>query len=128
MSDEITLVLPAEQDFRHIAHLVVAGLGARLDLTLERLEDLQVAIDAVLGCRDDEGDVSVTVRVDNGIVRAEVGPFPQGALDELEGDDSGLGLRRVLETVCDSFEVETRDGGSWVELTKSAAAPEPAGA
>jgi anti-sigma regulatory factor (Ser/Thr protein kinase) len=128
MTDEITLVLPAEQDFRHIAHLVVAGLGARLDLTFERLEDLQVAIEAVLACRDDEGDVAVTVRVDDGVVHAAVGPFHAGALDELEGDGSGLGLRRVLETVCDTFEVDTRDDGSWVELTKSAAAPEPAGA
>ena len=39
MSDEIQLVLPAEEDFRHIAHLVVGGLGARIDLTFEHLED-----------------------------------------------------------------------------------------
>jgi hypothetical protein len=123
VTDEITLVLPAEQDFRHIAHLVVAGLGARLDLTFERLEDLQLAIEAVLSCRDDEGDVAVTVRVDDGVVHAAVGPFPAGALAELDGDGAGLGLRRVLETVCDTFEVDERDGGSWVELTKRAGAP-----
>ena len=123
MTDEITLVLPAEEDFRHIAHLVVAGLGARLDLTFERLEDLQLAIESVLACRDDEGDVAVTVRVDDGVVHAEVGPFPAGSLAELDGDGADLGLRRVLETVCDTFEVDERDGGSWVELTKRAGAP-----
>jgi hypothetical protein len=47
-----------------------------------------------------------------------VGPFAAGALDALERSDSPLGLHRVLETVCDTFEIDERDGGSWVELTK----------
>jgi|SRR5579862_1855004 len=121
MTDEITLVLPAEEDFRHIAHLVVAGLGARLDLTFEDLEDLQVAVESLLACRDDDGDIGVTVGVEGGAVHAAVGPFADGALEELDREGDDFGLRRVLETVCDTFEVEERDGGSWVELTKRAA-------
>ena len=54
LSDEITLVFPAQEDFHPVAHLVVGGLAARLELTYEQLEDLQVAVDALLGCRDDE--------------------------------------------------------------------------
>jgi anti-sigma regulatory factor (Ser/Thr protein kinase) len=118
LSDEIQLVLPAEEDFRHIAHLVVGGLGARVDLTFEDLEDLQVALDALLACRHDGGDVSVVFRILEGAVRTDVGPFPEEAVEELARDDDELGLRRVLETVCDKVEVERRDGGSWVELTK----------
>jgi hypothetical protein len=118
LTDEIQLVLPAEEDFRHIAHLVVGGLGARIDLTLEHLEDLQVALDALLSCRQDAGDVSVIVRVVDDAVRASVGPFPPGALGELEQEGDELGLRRVLETVCDTIQVEQRGGDSWVELTK----------
>jgi hypothetical protein len=37
---------------------------------------------------------------------------------EAGSSDGGLDLRRVLETVCDTHEVEERDGGAWVELTK----------
>ena len=48
-------------------------------------------------------------------------------LSELDRDSSELGLRRVLETVCDDFEVEQRDGGSWVALTKRTATPAGAG-
>jgi anti-sigma regulatory factor (Ser/Thr protein kinase) len=118
LSDEIQLVLPAEEDFRHIAHLVVGGLGARIDLTLEDLEDLQVAVDALLACRHDGGEVSVLFRIVEGGVLTSVGPFPEEAVEDLSRDDDELGLRRVLETVCDSVEVEQRDGGSWVELTK----------
>ncbi len=122
MSDEITLVFPAQEDFHPVAHLVVGGLAARLDLTYEQLEDLQVAVDALLGCRDDEGDVSVIVTVESDIVRTTVGPFAPHALAELERDSRELGLRRVLETVTDSVQVEERDGGTWVALTKARAA------
>jgi hypothetical protein len=121
VTDQVRLTIPAEQDFRHVAHLVVGGLGVRLDLTFEDLDDLQVALEALLGCRDDEGDIIVTVDAGDGVVRASVGPFGAGALDALERSDSPIGLQRVLETVCDTYEIEERGGGSWVELTKRTA-------
>lgn len=118
MSDEITLVLPAQEDFHHIAHLVTGGLGARLELTYEQLEDLQVALEALLACRDDDGDISIGIAVDDSRVRTTVGPFGDSELAELDENGAGLGLRRVLETVSDTLEVEHRDGGVWVELSK----------
>ena len=66
MNDEITLVVPAEEDFRQVAQLVVGGLGARLDLTYEDLDDLQTALDAVLACREDAGDIRLVVAVSDG--------------------------------------------------------------
>jgi hypothetical protein len=119
LSDQIKLVMPAEEDFRPIAHLVVGGLGVRLDLTFEHLEDLQVALEALLGCRDDDGEIVVTVKAEDGSVCASVGPFGGDALGGLADHGDSLGLRRVLETVVDSFEVDERDGGSWVELKKA---------
>jgi anti-sigma regulatory factor (Ser/Thr protein kinase) len=123
LTDEIKLVLPAQEDFHPVAHLVVGGLGARLELTYEQLEDLQVAVEALLGCRDDDGEVSVIVTVEPDVVHATVGPFQPQALAGLEGDADGeFGLRRVLDTVTDSVQVEERDGGAWVALTKARAA------
>ena len=119
MSDEIRLVLPAQEDFHPIAHLVVGGLAARIELTYEQLEDLQVAVEAVLGCRDDDDDLSIVVEVEYDAVRTTVGPFAREALAELERDGTEFGLRRVLETVTDGVEVEDRDGGAWVALTKA---------
>lgn len=118
MSDEITLVLPAQEDFHQIAHLVTGGLGARLELTYEQLEDLQLALEALLACREDDGDISIGIAVDDSRVRTTVGPFTGNALAELDEDGAGLGLRRVLETVSDALEVDHRDGGAWVELSK----------
>ena len=121
MSDEIRLALPAQEDFHHVAHLVVGGLAARRDLTYDVLEDLQVAFDALLACRDDEEEIVVTMCVDNGEVRATVGPFTADALAQLDRGPGDLPLRRVLETVCDRVAIEERDGASWVEVEKTVA-------
>ncbi len=123
MSDEIVLVVPAQEDFRPIVHLVVGGLAVRLDLTMDVLDDLQVALDALLARRDDDGDVTVRVVFDEQAMRATVGPLPVAILDDFERDGNELGLRRVLETVCETFEVEERNGEAWIELVKQTAAP-----
>lgn len=127
MNDEIVLVVPAQEDFRPIVHLVVGGLAVRLDLTMDTLEDLQVALDALLARRDDDGDVNVRVVFDEQAMRATVGPLPAAILDDFERDGNELGLRRVLETVCESFEVEDRNGEAWIELMKQTAAPTAGG-
>jgi hypothetical protein len=127
VSDEITLVVPAQEDFRPIVHLVIGGLAVRLDLTMDALEDLQVALDALLARRDDEGEVVVRVVFDDQVMRATVGPLPSAILEDIERDGNELGLRRVLETVCETFELEERNGEAWVELTKQTAAPTAAG-
>ena len=118
MTDEIQLTLPAQEDFRHIAHLVVGGLGARRDVTFEDLEDLQVAFDALLAVRDDDENITVTLCVEDGEVRAKIGPFAPDAIAQLDEGPGGLAPRRVLETVCDSVSVD----GPYVELTKQVAA------
>jgi transcription antitermination factor NusG len=126
VSDEVKLVLPAQEDFRPIVHLVVGGLAARLDLTFDTLEDVQLALGALLARREDERDVVLTLELGE-TVRITLGPFEDAALADLEKDGDGLGLRRVLETVCDTVEVDTRDDGVWVELTKRAVAPARSG-
>jgi hypothetical protein len=115
--EEIRLVIPAEEDFRPIAHLVTGGLAMRLDVTYDDLEDLQVGIEALLGLRDDADELVVSLSADGGMLHAKLGPFPPEKVHAADSD-GGLDLRRVLETVCDTHEVEERDGGAWVELTK----------
>ena len=119
MSDVVTLQLPRERDFFGVAHLVLGGLGARLDLTYDVLDDMTTAIDELLNRRDSSDDVTLTVTIEEEAIVATVGPFGGRVADELHASDAGLGLRRVLETVVDGVGVSERDGGHWVELTKS---------
>jgi hypothetical protein len=125
-SDEIRLVIPAEEDFRPIAHLVAGGLAARLDVTYDDLDDLQVGIEALLALRDDVGELVISLSAEAGTLRASLGPFSPEALHE-DGADVGLDLERVLATVCDTHEVQQRDGDAWVELTKRIGSPAGAG-
>ena len=116
-TDEIRLVIPAEEEFRPIAHLVAGGLALRLDVTYDDLEDLQVGIEALLALRDDPDELVVSLSADDGVLHATVGPFAPELLQTAE-TDGGLDLRRVLDTVVDAHQVAERDDGAWVELTK----------
>ncbi len=124
--DEITLTIPREESFHHVAHLVLAGMAARLDLTYENLDDLEVALTALLERAESNGDLTVKLRAREGAFEAKVGPFHGDALRrELDRDvEEEVGLNRVLQTVVDSVELEEQDGEHWVELTKRLA---PAG-
>jgi hypothetical protein len=119
--DEVTLTLPGGREFYRIAHLVLGGLAIRLDLTYEQLEDLQLALDSVLSEAAADGDVTVSVSIEDRAIRTVVGPFQGGALRaavEAAADDQ-LSLRRLLVTVVDGVSVDERDGAEWIELTKS---------
>ena len=88
----------------------------RLDVTYDDLDDLQVGIEALLALREDADELVVSLSADDGVLRASLGPFSPRCRGRL--GDGSIGLHRVLETVCDTHEVEERDGGAWVELSK----------
>ncbi len=116
MHDEITLTIPREREFHRVAHLVLGGLAVRLDLTIENLEDIELALDAILDRTDPTaGDVTVRMLVEDGALQTLVGPLTARVLDQIEEEPTEeLGLRRVLEGTVDDVHVD----GDWVRLTK----------
>ena len=117
--DEIVLTIPRERPFYGVAHLVLGGLGSRLNLTYEDLEDLQLGLDSLLAQHGGE-EVTLRIRILEGTIETEIGPFPAAPSSELESDaGDGVGLRRILDTVADEVELDERDGGAWVTLTKN---------
>jgi len=120
VTDEITLTLPRDADFHRVAHLVLGGLAVRMDLTVESLEDLQIALDSILGRAELEpGDITVRMALRDGALETRVGPLPARVLDEIEREQgSELSLRRVLESTVDDVHVD----GDSVSLTKKVAA------
>jgi hypothetical protein len=115
--DEITLTIPREEPFHEVAHLVLGGVAARLNLTFESIDDLETALDAVLERAAENGDVTVQLRLDEDAIVARVGPFAADRLRvELEDDSADeVTLRRILDTVVDAYEL---DGDGWLELRK----------
>jgi hypothetical protein len=120
VTDEITLTLPRDADFHRVAHLVLGGLAVRMDLTVENLEDLQIALDSILGRSELEaGDITVRMALRDGALETRVGPLPAKVLDEIEREQNNeLSLRRVLESTVDDVHVD----GDSVRLTKKVAA------
>ena len=118
-SDEIRLTMPRERPYYGVAHLVLGGVAARVDLTIEHLEDLELALDGLLDRHDGGEEVTLTLRVVDSGLRAEIGPFGDQLRSELEGDPGeSLSLRRLLDAVVDEYEVDERSDGSWIELRK----------
>jgi len=118
-ADRIVLTIPRAQGFEDVAQLVLAGVAARLNFTYEVVDDLGTALATLLERRGDDGDLTVELDVAEDTVTAVLGPFRGGGLRaELERPDGGVGLRRVLETVVDSFAAVEREGGEWIELEK----------
>jgi hypothetical protein len=117
MTDEVKLTIPREPGFEGVAHLVLSGLAVRLNLTIENLEDLQLALEALLDTTDGgDTDLTVAMRVDDGELRTIVGPLAARLLDAIEQDvgAGAIGIRRVLDSTVDDVFVD----GDHVTLTK----------
>lgn len=118
---DIRLKIPHEKPYHGIARLVVGGLAARLDLSYEHLDDLQLALGTVL---ENEGysqsaEVTVELRVREGGVEMAIGPLHVTEVrSDLEKNGDAVSLRRLLSTVVERVELEQRADGGWLHLEK----------
>ena len=117
MADEITLTIPRDPEFRRVASYVVGGLAARLNLTVESLEDIQLALDSLLArAEGPDGEITLQMTVHADALVTRVGPLGPRVIDELEREPGdGLDIRRVLDSTVDEVLVD----GDWAVLTKA---------
>jgi hypothetical protein len=121
--EAIELTLPAGREWHAVARLVLGGVADRLNLSFEDLDDLQLAVERLLVEAASQDTVSLSIDVVDHGIRVGVGPLAERALaDALQGPDAEPGeltLRRILQTVVDSFGVEIAEGGIVVRLHKA---------
>ena len=113
------LTLPRERRFYDVAHLVVGGLAARLELTVDSLADLQLAVAGLLPRGETGDDVTVVLRLSEQTLSGRIGPYSAEAMRrelEREGGD-GYGTHHVLEAVFDSYRLDVDGVHAWVEFT-----------
>ena len=108
MADTIVLTLPASQGYRSVASLVLGGIGSRLDLPYERVDDLQLAVLSVLDSTTGEA-VTIELEAGAGSLAVAIGPVDEGV-----GADRALG--KVLERLVSGTAEMRRDGRAWVRL------------
>lgn len=108
VADSISLTFPADDRFRSVSTLVVGGVGTRLELPYERMDDLQLALlsllDAIAG---DEATIELVAEDD--AVELSVGPLRPGTSED-------PGFERVISRLVDSRSSEARDGAEWITV------------
>ncbi len=121
-ADSITLSIPHAKPYHGVARLVVGGLAARLELTYEHLEDLQLALETVLGSEGfvDGDEVTVRLLVNPDSVVMEIGPLDPLVLREDLAQDAaaGITLSRLLSTLVEEISVHEGDDGQKLRLEK----------
>jgi hypothetical protein len=122
--ETIELTLPAGREWHAVARLVLGGVADRLNLSFEDLDDLQLAVERLLVEAASQDTVTLQIDVVDHGVRVGVGPLVERTIaDALQGPDAEPGeltLRRILQTVVDSFGVEeAAEGGIVVRLQKA---------
>jgi serine/threonine-protein kinase RsbW len=116
MSDSIELRVPADPAYLAVIRTATAGLAARLDLTLDEIEDLRIAVDEacalLLDHRTHIGE-NLTALFTIGSDALDV--HVTGPITVLP--DRGCFAWSVLEALVGRVETGTNTVGSWVRLT-----------
>jgi hypothetical protein len=123
MSDRIELTTPVGRAWDPVIRLVLGGIGDRLDLGFDELDDLQLAVERLLAEARLEDRVTLSFEILERSVRVRIGPILTGAVAEAlqrpPAKPGELTLGRILQTVVDSYGVEkVEDGHMVVRLEK----------
>ena len=126
--ERIDLEAPLSGDFQAVVRLIIGGIAERVDFAFEEIDDLQLAVERLLAETSSVDTVQLRFEVGERTVRTRVGPLSERkvseALENGERPPGELTLRRVLQTVVDSFAVDqSADGGVTVLLEKLKSSP-----
>jgi anti-sigma regulatory factor (Ser/Thr protein kinase) len=121
--ERIDLEAPLSGDFQAVVRLIIGGIAERVDFAFEEIDDLQLAVERLLAEAGTSGTVCLSFEVGEDRIRTRVGPLSEAKVAEALRDGEfvpgQLTLRRILETVVDSFGVDREtDGGIVVRLDK----------
>jgi 2-keto-3-deoxy-6-phosphogluconate aldolase len=116
--DRIDLEAPLSGDFQAVVRLIIGGIAERVDFAFEEIDDLQLAVERLLAEAGTVGSVQLSFEVGSNGIRTRVGPLSEHkvaeALRDGEAAPGELTLRRILQTVVDSFGVDEADDGAIV--------------
>ncbi len=123
MPEKISLEVPATLSALSTVRMVLGGLGARVDFSLEDLDDLFLATDRLLEAALDAealDSLRVLVVVDGGTLRVTAGLFRSGELRDQVAVTPGncIDLCTLLQRLVDDVVVEEEGGCFSVVIVK----------
>jgi hypothetical protein len=108
--ERIELKAPLSGDFQAVVRLIIGGIAERVDFAFEEIDDLQLAVERLLAEAGQVGSVELSFEIVRGGIQTWVGPLSEPAIADALSDGEvrpgELTLRRILQTVVDSFGVE----------------------
>ena len=114
---DVELRLPAESAYVAVLRMTTAGLAARLDFTLDDIEDLRMAVGEacalVLEHADPSGDLHATFDLSDGSIRVAVSADSSTESDPDEDSFGWQVLTALTSDVVTSLEGRLR----WVSFT-----------
>ena len=108
LSHIVELELPARLDFNAVGRLVVGGVASRLDFEVADIEDLQLAVEAVLCRTPAEDTITLILEPSQGELHARVGPFATN------GDRERV--ERMLRRLVNEAVVQDSGDNEWVVI------------
>ena len=123
MPENISLEVPATLSALSTVRMVLGGLGARLDFSLEDLDDLFLATDSLLEAAleaEPLDSLRVQMAVDGFTLRVVTGSFHSDALRAQVAITPGgcIDLCTLLQRLVDGVVVEEEDGSFSVAIVK----------
>jgi anti-sigma regulatory factor (Ser/Thr protein kinase) len=128
MTERISLEVPATLSALSTVRMVLGGLGARLDFSLDDLDDLFLATDRFLEAvleAEDLDSLRVLVAVDGSTLRVTSGGFRSDELrDQVAITPGGcIDLCTLLQRLVDDVVVQEEDGSFSVLIVKHRSGP-----
>jgi hypothetical protein len=123
MPERIDLEVPATLNALSTVRMVLGGLGARLDFSLDDLEDIYLATGELLRTAldaDAPDRLSVEVQLDDDVLRFTAGTFRSAKLraDVTTHAADCLDLCMLLRSTVDDVVLEDEDGAYRIVLVK----------
>jgi hypothetical protein len=119
----VSLTIPCDRRYVGVVGLVVGGIAARVELGLDRVDDLRLALEAAAFDGRGHDALEIEIRGEGGL-ELQAGPLDPSVRERLRAETGPLSLRQVLGSLVDDADVFERDGRDWLLLRQHS----PAGA
>ena len=105
-TEAVEVELPAGKSFNAVGRLVAGGLASRLDFAVPEIEDLQLAVEALLCRPAAEETLTVTMVPSDGGLEARFGPYARG--------EETASVERMLEHLVGEAVVQDSGEAEWI--------------
>ena len=126
--DTVTLRVPREPSYRSLLHLVLGGIASRGDMSVDALDDLQLAVDNLLAEDQSVGeDVVMSVSLGDDVVCITIEALTDTYLRHSLANrplaagmqDARIDMCVLLDSLVDGYAIHDRENGVYaVELRK----------